>query len=248
MNNTLRLAGNEVPRNLQEVHDRYTPMLVSVALALAEKGLPLNSDEALDLVHDFYIEALPGTLERYDPSRGGFGTYLHRAFAYFAFPRLLQNKRWNEMAAPLDEAKKVAAPDEQPYEPPPERQQAAEALRHLPPELRSILYARLVRGETDRCIATRLNVSRHAVRRTLAEAMGRAAIAIGDLEKIRADLRPFALRLWRDQVPLMTVAQELNLSRDEAWTRYRELIRALCDEVARLREKYAEWKGRKHYV
>ena len=77
-------------------------------------------------------------------------------------------------------------------------------------------------------------MSRYFVRQRLAEALGRVAIAMDHTETIRADLRPFAIRLWRDEVPLMRVAAELGLSRRGAWKKFRELIGTLSLAVAGL--------------
>jgi hypothetical protein len=118
----------------------------------------------------------------------------------------------------------------------------AQVLERLPPGLCHILRSRLA-GERERSIAKRLGVSRHTIRQSLAEALGRLAIAMDHAETIRADLRPFALRLWRDEVPLMKVAKELKLSRDEAYIRYRELVRTQRGAVAALGRSLVNREG-----
>src|ERR1051326_8031872 len=113
MKMTVRLPGNDVPRDLAEVHERYAPMLLSAVRALVKKGLDVKSDEYLDLVHDFYIEELPGALDRYDSGRGKFSTYLYRAFVYFACRRATRTTRQNELLVPLDEGRDEAVPERQ---------------------------------------------------------------------------------------------------------------------------------------
>ena len=51
---------------------------------------------------DFYVEALPGLLERYDASRARFSTYLYGAFLRFARPRVVRSLRWKQLLVPLD--------------------------------------------------------------------------------------------------------------------------------------------------
>jgi biotin operon repressor len=104
----------------------------------------------------------------------------------------------------------------------------------MPPDLREILQARLADCESEREIAASLGVSRRFVRDRLGEALGRLAIAMDRDDMIRADLRPLAVRLWRDEVPLAQVAVELNLSRREVWKRFKELVRAMGAAAAAL--------------
>ena len=221
-----RFTLNEAPRELAQIYEEYTPLLLSAVAALARKGFAINPGEGLEVVHDFYIEALPGLLERYDASRGRFSTYLYGAFLRFARPRTVRSLRWKRLLVPLDDAIDHAiAFDEKPSEE--SQQSVAAALERLPKPLRDVLEARLAQHQSERQIARGLGVSRYVVPQRLAEALGRVAIAIGHTETIRQDLRPFAIRLWRDEVPLMQLAGEFGLSRHAAWQLFRELIRTL---------------------
>jgi RNA polymerase sigma factor (sigma-70 family) len=226
-----RLTPNEAPQGLAQVYEEYTPLLLSAVAALARKGFDINPGEGLEVVHDFYLEALPGLLERYDASRARFSTYLYGAFLRFARPRIVRSLRWKRLLVPLDDAIEYAiAFDERPSQE--SQQSVAAALERLPKPLRDVLEARLAQHQSERQIAKGLGVSRYVVRQRLAEALGRVAIVIGHAETIREDLRPFAIRLWRDEVPLMALAGELGLSRHEAWQRFRELIRTLSSAAA----------------
>ena len=227
-----RLTPNQAPRGLAEVYEDYTPLLLSGVAALARKGLDINPGEGLEVVHDFYLEALPGLLERYDASRARFSTYLYGAFLRFARPRIVRNIRWKRLLVPLDDAIEHATAFDETLSEECSQQSVAAALERLPKPLRDVLNARLAHHQSERQIAKRFGVSRYVVRQRLAEALGRVAIAIGHAETIREDLRPFAIRLWRDEVPLMQLAGELRLSRHEAWQRFRELIRTLSVAAA----------------
>jgi RNA polymerase sigma factor (sigma-70 family) len=222
---------NQAPQGLAEVYEAYTPLLLSGVAALARKGLDINPGEGLEVIHDFYLEALPGLFERYDASRARFSTYLYGAFLRFARPRILRNIRWKRLLVPLDGAIEHAiAFDETLSEQ--SQQSVSAALERLPKPLRDVLEARLAQHQSERQIAKDFGVSRYVVRQRLAEALGRVAVAIGHAETIREDLRPFALRLWRDEVSLMQLAGEIGLSRHEAWQRFRELIRTLSVAAA----------------
>lgn len=214
-------------QQLERVYEEYTPLLLSAVRSLLTKGYEVHPAEGLELVHDFYLEALPGLLARYDASRGKFSTYVYAAFLRFVRPRLVRDMRWRRLFVPFEDAiaHPAAAADTGPSE---ALVGAAErALSELPAQLRAVIDGRLRRGESERQMARRLRLSRHVVRQRLAEALGRIAVAIGREEAIREDLRPLALRLWRDGQPMMRVALELRMSRQQVRQRVHELVRSL---------------------
>lgn len=236
---------NDAPRHLAQAYERYQPLLLSAVKAMRRKGVHISPASALDLVHDFYLDKLDDVLGTYKPSRGKFAPYLYGAFVRFAYKRIADDERWKRILAPLDEVLKEPAVDpvegeddggdERPDEPdtsPSEQARLAGALERLPPAFRKILEARLAGCASERELARRLRLSRHAVRRRLGEAIGRAAVAVGHDKAISGDLRSFASRLWRDEIPLMQVAKEFKLSRHQAWQRYRELVRSLAAAAA----------------
>lgn len=221
--------------DLERVYEEYTPLLLSAVGKLVKQGYRLNPAEGLELAHDFYLEALPGLRSRYDPAKGKFSTYLYGAFVRFARPRIVRNSRWKRLFVPFDDAvEQPAAEDTGPAEA--LVAAAGRALAQLPADLQTVIGGRLRNGESERETARRLGVSRYVVRQRLAEALGRAAIALGQDEAIREDLRPLAVRLWRDEQPLMSVAIELGMSRHQARQHLHELIRSLSAAAAKLGE------------
>ncbi len=192
------------------------------------------------MVHDFYIEELPGILERYEASRAQFSTYLYAAFLRFARPRLVRNIRWKSILVPFDQwiERHAAAA----YEPHTDvdtsalEQRLARAWAALPKSLKAVLDARMKAGESERATAARLGLTRYAVRQRMSEALGRLAVAIGHDDTIRADLRPLALRLWRDGHSLMQVAKDLGLRREQARAKFNELLQSLSAVAALSRD------------
>ena len=225
---------DEAPQDLEQVYEKYTPVLLGALAALVRQGFRLNPGEGLEVVHDFYIEALPGLFERYEPSQAKFSTYLYGAFLRFARGRIIRHQRWNRLLVPFDDAIAHPAAPEDSSTTEVLNARVAGALRALPRELRITIEARVARGESEREIARRLRVTRYVVRQRLAEALGRIAVAIGNDETIREDLRPLAIRLWRDGHSLMRVAQEQDLTRSEARQRLHELIGSLSAAVRSL--------------
>jgi len=212
--------------------ERCTPLLIAAVGAMARDGLDVMPGDALDLVHEFYADAMEGFLARHDPSLGTFTTYVFGGFRRFAYRRIGRRARARRLLVPLDdvldEAMKCPAREEaETARIEADAQRFADALARLPLRFRQILEARLGGCETERDLAGRLKLSRHAVHDRLAEAFGRLAVALNHDETIRADLRPFAVRVWRDMIPLNQLAKELNLSRREMRKRYREMVRSL---------------------
>lgn len=212
---------------LERVYEEYTPMLLAAVASLGKRGYDMHPAEGLELVHDFYLEALPGLLVRYDESKAKFSTYLYAAFLRFTEPRLRREMRWRRMFVAFEDAiAHPLAPDVS------EQSEilvaaVAGAIDALPPELRRVIDARVRRGESERETARRLNVSRYIIRQQIAEALGRIAIAIGEDERIPADLRPLAIRLWRDGESLMSVAADIGLTRQEVRAHLHALVRSL---------------------
>jgi RNA polymerase sigma factor (sigma-70 family) len=221
-------------QNLEQMYEEYTPLLLSAVASLAKRGYAAHPAEGLELVHDFYLEALPGLVERYDPAKAKFSTYLYGAFLRFARPRLVRNMRWKRLFVSFDDAIEHPAAGESSAPSEALVDGVGRAMAELPRELREVLEARLRRGESEREIARRLNVSRYVVRQRLAESLGRVAIAIGNDETIAEDMRPLAIKLWRDGYTLMEVALEQGLSRQEARQRLHELIASLGSAAGEL--------------
>src|SRR5438132_6814684 len=145
------LAGNEddEPGDLAQINERYGPMMLSVFDALAKKHNLIAGDR-LEMLHDFYIEALGGVVERFDRSYGKFSTYLYKAFYFFARDRIARSLERDELIVPLDEAMDQKAVEDPHWEPSPEDERSLpEAVKGLPLELRLALEARLG-GESER--------------------------------------------------------------------------------------------------
>ena len=221
-------------QQLEQIYQEQTPLLLSAVRSLARQGYDMHPSEGLELIHDFYLEALPGLLGRYDASKAKFSTYLYAAFVRFARPRLLRNARWTRLFVSFDDA--LAHPaatverDESLVE------GVAKAVASLPRELKAVIEGRSARGESERQVAKRLGVTRYAVRQRMAEALGRIAIAIGEDAMIREDVRPLAIRLWRDGESLMSVAAELGLTRQEAREHLRQLVQSLSAAAGFVKE------------
>ena len=236
MTDGLPMPEGAAQQEFERVYDEYSPMLLSAVASLAKRGFDIHPAEGLELIHDFYLEALPGLTGRYDESKAKFSTYLYAAFLRFARPRLLRNMRWKRLFVSFDDA--IAHPSAPDHAEPSESlvEGVSRAIAALPHDLKTVIEGRARLGESERQVARRLAVSRYVVRQRMAEALGRIAIAIGEDEMIPGDLRPLAVRLWRDGESLMTVAAELGLSRQEAREHLHQLVQSLASAAGSIRD------------
>src|SRR5256885_14756221 len=144
---------------------------------MTRKRMGISPSEAVDLIHDFYVDKLDDVLGTYKPSRGKFAPYLYGAFVRFAYKRIARDGRWKQILAPMDDVLKEPfvepvetceddggddnAPDERDA-PPSEQARLAGALDRLPAPFRKILQARLAGCASERELAQRQRPSRHA--------------------------------------------------------------------------------------
>ena len=162
------------------VHER---MLWRVLGTLARHGFVAPPDEGRDLIHDFYLEAWPGVMTRFDGTRSAFTTYLTAAFYKFARRRIVGLQEWRHRLVDLDAIADRASEDRSPPEAMEDGQQVAfltRALGLLPAAQRQALYAYASAEDgSERAVARRLSMSRYALKETLANAVGRLATELG---------------------------------------------------------------------
>jgi RNA polymerase sigma factor (sigma-70 family) len=243
----LRTGMSRTPQNLEEVYRSWTPLLLSALRRLRASGYTVDALDGMDLVHDFYLEVVPDLLERYEPERAQFSTYLYGAFLRFARPRIIRELRWKGMLTDLEELpqgwKLATWPEFVDAAESSDADALSEAIGQqfalLPSSLRVVVNARIVEGLSERDAARRLKITRYAVRQRTAEALGRLAVGIGEDHRITGEFRPLAVRVWRDGRSLMEAAAELGLSRAKARAAYRRLLASVVVASAPTRARDA---------
>lgn len=194
----------------------HRAILLKALSALAAAGYAAPPGEGMDLIHDFYVEAWADISGRYDPSRAKFETYLFACFVRFARPRIARLARFRAaLMAPADLER--LAQDRGPV--PPDETDAADlpsvraALDALPADGRALLEAYLDDGEpSERVLAERFGLTRHAVRVRLTEMLGLVAIRLGAASSLGEPDRSIAVMLWAHHRSPHVVAHHLGLS------------------------------------
>ncbi|MES2758267.1 MAG: sigma-70 family RNA polymerase sigma factor [Pseudomonadota bacterium] len=197
-------------------HER---LFSQVFAALARAGYFVPPQDTRDLVHDFYLEELPGVLRRFDIGKSQFRTYLAAAFYRFARRRILTMQRWRQRTVDLEHADELVSEAALPELALESRQQAAligAALRSLPALEREIIYDFLTAEEpNERALAQRHAMTRYRLRETLSNGIGRLLLALADNAAPDTLDARVAKGLWLDGQAPHHVAALLGISTAE---------------------------------
>jgi RNA polymerase sigma factor (sigma-70 family) len=158
---------------LAKAYREYLPLLLGALARLARSGYVVRPSDALEFVHDFFLEAWGGLQERYRPELGSFRTYVWGAFVRFARPRIVREGRWRDMLCPVEEVsgKIEALCDHSGTDRAVDLLDLRSGLDRLPAEYRTLL-ARWVESDlSEREAAKRCGISRYSLRMGCAEAM-----------------------------------------------------------------------------
>jgi DNA-directed RNA polymerase specialized sigma24 family protein len=196
-----------------EDYASYRPLLFRALMSLARQGYEVPADEGLELVHEFFLEAWPGLLHRYDSARGSFSTYVFGAFLRFARPRIVVARSWHERFVDWDAAV-VERPDPvQPlHDTSLDRPAVRRALATLGGPDRDLL-ARWLAGDANvRRTARAIGLSRYKTRQELVAALTRLAAAMGQqIGSSESDWR-VARALWVEGRSVADAALSLGIS------------------------------------
>ena len=197
----------------------YERQFWQVLAALGRAGYSVPPQDARDLIHDFYLEEVPGVLRRYDSGRSQFATYLSAAFYRFARRRILRLQRWRQRTVDLEQADELASAADIPEQALEWHQQTdliRAALRGLPALEQAILYDFLETEQpNERALAQQHSMTRYRLRETLANSVGRLLLALsGEPAPAAIDAR-VAKGLWVDGQSPHHVAALLGITTPE---------------------------------
>jgi RNA polymerase sigma factor (sigma-70 family) len=181
--------------------EQYERLLWRVLAHLAQRGYVVPPSEARDLIHDFYVEAWQGLVERFDPKRGNFSSYLFGAFYRFARRRILLWQNWRSrvvnvrhLVYHVDES----TDSEQAVDLKNQLREIRDVLSRLPQQPREVLRDFLSEEGSERCLALKHRISRHRLREILIDALGWVAMEVGHRSFQATVDGQVALALWRD--------------------------------------------------
>jgi len=223
------------PSSLETAYRDYRGLLFSALGHLARKGFVVPPADALDLIHDFFVEAWAGLQERFDESLASRSTYVYAAFVRFARPRIMRLQR--QRASLLDPAEVADLLEGTPQELEPADQvgwnRIGQAIQQLSASDRRLLDAWLnARDGSERDAARQLNVSRYEVRRHLIEVLGQIAASAGALTDRPSIDKNVALAVWRDGLTVGEAAARAGITLQQARNAYRRNQRRIRDALS----------------
>ena len=197
----------------------YENTLWRVLAALARDGYVSPPDEARDVIHDFFVDAWAGVNHRYEENRGTFKTYLVSAFYRFARRRIIYLNEASRRLADLELVEEIPS-DESSAEETIEKKEGEAKLRDamavLPAFERRLLYDYLSDiQQSERYLAKKYEITRHGLRKTLIEAIGKLATEIQGRTASGLSAK-VAHMIWQDGLTPRQVADRLGISPAEA--------------------------------
>jgi DNA-directed RNA polymerase specialized sigma24 family protein len=202
-----------------EAYVRYRPLLFGALSRLAARGYTTAPDDGMDLVHDFFLEAWHGIAANYDPGKASLETYLYGSFVQFARPRIVRQHRWRDaLVSPILLAD-MNAPDLQftaLQAPAGDVVAVRGAFQRLAPREREILAAYVSDAKvSERHLADRFSLTRYQLRLLLADALGKLAVALGEMSAMNDTERAVMAALWEKGRTVRETAQVLQVSTSE---------------------------------
>lgn len=219
---------------------RFQGLLYRALSRLAEGGFAVPPDEALDLVHDFYVETRGELAHNYDPSRAKFETYVFASFVRFARPRIVRLTRLRAMLVEPSEMDEFVSGIQTVGPPEIDRsdvEAARDALRALPTEDRVLLTRYLDDSKpSERDLAAAFAMTRYQVRTRLVDALGAVSVHIGAARTFAEPDRSIAEALWAGKRSTRETAELLRLPITEIQAARRRMFLRLVQAVRGTRE------------
>ncbi len=215
--------------------EEHKPTMFAALARLARQGYVVAPGEALELMHDFYVEAWGDLQQRYDTHKGAFDTYLYSAFLYFARPRIAEDHKWRQYLRPLDDIERAelsrAHLEQEPQTPFHDVSVVRRAFSALSPEDQRVLELRVVDGQSERQAARRLEMSRYKLRQATARALARLSLEVGESGLLDEQQWCFARRLWDEERSLADAADACDMTTHQGRVAQKELLERLASSL-----------------
>lgn len=233
--------GGTAMDDLQHWYSRLTPLFMRAFARMARTSFIARPDDALDLIHDFFLSEWSGVLARFDPSRGKLETYAYGSFMIFARRRIVRLNRWKptlsdalELASRLKESKDDLNRID--------LLALTEVTDRLPSMSKSVLQMYLQNGGSERIVADRLRLTRYSVREALVEALGRLTVWLSEHDQLSVDERNVAELLWRHNLSPREVGQRLRLSTDQVQRIRGRIVSGLIENISTTENRNPIWR------
>ncbi|MGA2000169.1 MAG: sigma-70 family RNA polymerase sigma factor [Terriglobales bacterium] len=166
--------------DIEAAYREFRPVLLRALGALAKNGFAIPPSDALDLVHDFFVDKWSTVDLNYDGSKGPLASYLYIAFVHYARPRIVRMNRLRSALVEPGELEREQPASDRDLADVVDLANWSTAITSLPEKERRFLLDYLYESSgSERDLAERTGLSRHAVREQLVRILGRVISAYG---------------------------------------------------------------------
>lgn len=188
---------------LQEAYQNLRPLLFDALSRFARQGLAVLPSDAMDLIHDFFVEAWEKVTAGYDPKKGRLEPYVYGAFVHFARPRIVRLLRMQRDLVDPAVLPTVAKDLRTNAETDPEflhdREVVRDALGQLSGKEREILLGYFDSDASERALARQFKLSRYKLREELLTSMGKVVVWMDRHKEFSQSDWKIAVSLWQEQ-------------------------------------------------
>lgn len=223
--------------DLSAAYRQYTPVLLRALGALAKNGFSLPPSEAMDLIHDFFLDGWPLVRANYNPRKGALLNYVYVAFVHYARPRIVKLNRLRSALVDAETLERCEAPA-QGAQSGLELQQWMETILRLPGREREFLqqYLHGSRG-SERKLADATGLPRYAVRERLVSIIGKLVAGLGRPPSgDYADWR-VAEAIWLDDRTVRETAALLGLTSEQVKRARARNVELIVEALRRFESK-----------
>jgi DNA-directed RNA polymerase specialized sigma24 family protein len=199
----------------EDAYVTLRPVFLQGLAAVARQGFVAPTSEAMDVVHDFFVEEWPAVQRTFNPAMGRLEPYAYRAFVRFARARIVRMRRLRGVTLDSHLIGRLAVPAAELSEMDFRRDQLGAALGALQPPQRLLIREYFGSGDSERAIARRHSLSRYRLRKQVTDGLWRVAVKLGRPTGVHANDWRVALALWRDARSIEEAASLLGLTSNQ---------------------------------
>ena len=194
-------------RKTESDFESLVPSFLRALQALSRRGVRIQPGDALDYVHDFYLDAWPSVRDRFDPKRGSLSAFASVAFYRFTLRRALHAS--HPVYETIDNALvSEADTDTGAFD----KARVREHVAQMGAQQQRVLAVAFSSKYSERQAANELGVTRYRYRELRLEALAELATRVGDSEVLTADETAIVQRLLVERRSARVVADELGLT------------------------------------
>ena len=225
---------------LAQAYAELRPLLFDALARLARQGFAVSPADAMDFMHDFFLEAWTKITTNYDPAKGRFESYVYGAFVQYARPRIARLQRLQRDLVDPAELREMGRIDQAPGEASLTLGVDQGVLRQALQQLSAAECQMLLTyfGSSDlseRRLARDLRIGRYKLREQLLTAVGKVMLHLNEQAKFSELDWKIARSLWLDQRSVGETAGYLGISEAQVRNGHHRNLKMLAGFLQRYR-------------